>query len=385
MEIKPIVTEDFVVLDDESMLSELIGKMKTFEKRVGLVFRKDKYLGLIEKKKLLKSRIDVTKTKIKNYVQNTPILNENADIIETAYLMYQSNIKHVPVEREKKIIGVVSSLDLVRLAIKLPEMKKVKVKDIKLSKTAKLNKTDPIATAMTIMHQERVDHLPVFDQGKVYGIISFKDILRRYLNWSPKRDVSAKFNQMANSGGALANMPKLDQLPVSDFSTNDNLFNVQSNESLVNATKVMVDNRLSDLLVMENNEFVGLLTVKNILRNVSSLKVPKNYNIKFVGLNDTKLNPYQKYTVKKIASNEAFKLQRKINNEMNLVIHLKDYDKGGKQKFSIHLRIETPGQMISSEQHDWELETALRKVFNNAKNSVKKKFRGDSSWDKPYE
>ena len=385
MEIKPIVTEDFVVLDDESMLSELIGKMKTFEKRVGLVFRKDKYLGLIEKKKLLKSRIDVTKTKIKNYVQNTPILNENADIIETAYLMYQSNIKHVPVEREKKIIGVVSSLDLVRLAIKLPEMKKVKVKDIKLSKTAKINKTDPIATAMTIMHQERVDHLPVFDQGKVYGIISFKDILRRYLNWSPKRDVSAKFNQMANSGGALANMPKLDQLPVSDFSTNDNLFNVQSNESLVNATKVMVDNRLSDLLVMENNEFVGLLTVKNILRNVSSLKVPKNYNIKFVGLNDTKLNPYQKYTVKKIASNEAFKLQRKINNEMNLVIHLKDYDKGGKQKFSIHLRIETPGQMISSEQHDWELETALRKVFNNAKNSVKKKFRGDSSWDKPYE
>jgi CBS domain-containing protein len=385
MEIKPIVTEDFVVLDDESMLSELIGKMKTFEKRVGLVFRKDKYLGLIEKKKLLKSRIDVTKTKIKNYVQNTPILNENADIIETAYLMYQSNIKHVPVEREKKIIGVVSSLDLVRLAIKLPEMKKVKVKDIKLSKTAKINKTDPIATAMTIMHQERVDHLPVFDQGKVYGIISFKDILRRYLNWSPKRDVSAKFNQMANSGGALANMPKLDQLPVSDFSTNDNLFNVQSNESLVNATKVMVDNRLSDLLVMENNEFVGLLTVKNILRNVSSLKVPKNYNIKFVGLNDTKLNPYQKYTVKKIASNEAFKLQRKINNEMNLVIHLKDYDKGGKQKFSIHLRIETPGQMISSEQHDWDLETALRKTFNNAKNSVKKKFRGDSSWDKPYE
>jgi len=385
MEIKPIVTEDFVVLDDESMLSELIGKMKTFEKRVGLVFRKDKYLGLIEKKKLLKSRIDVTKTKIKNYVQNTPILNENADIIETAYLMYQSNIKHVPVEREKKIIGVVSSLDLVRLAIKLPEMKKVKVKDIKLSKTAKLNKTDPIATAMTIMHQERVDHLPVFDQGKVYGIISFKDILRRYLNWSPKRDVSAKFNQMASSGGSLADMPKLDQLPVSDFSTNDNLFNLQSNESLVNATKVMVDNRLSDLLVMENNEFVGLLTVKNILRNVSSLKVPKNYNIKFVGLNDTKLNPYQKYTVKKIASNEAFKLQRKINNEMNLVIHLKDYDKGGKQKFSIHLRIETPGQMISSEQHDWDLETALRKVFNNAKNSVKKKFRGDSSWDKPYE
>ena len=65
-------------------------------------------------------------------------------------------------------------------------------------------------------------------------------------------------------------------------------------------------------------------------------------------------------------------------------VHLKDYDKGGKQKFSVHLRIETPGQMISSEQHDWDLETALRKTFNNAKNSVKKKFKGDTSTDKFY-
>ncbi|MBT5343160.1 CBS domain-containing protein [Candidatus Woesearchaeota archaeon] len=386
MEIKPIITEDYVVLDDEATLSQMIGKMRTFEKRVGLVFRKDKYLGLIEKKKLLKSRIDVSKAKIKNFVQKSPIINENADIIETAYLMYQSDVKHVPVEKEKKIVGVVSSLDLVRLAIKLPEMDKVKVADIKLSKPAMINKGDPVATAMSVMHQERVDHLPVFEQGQVYGIISFKDILRRYLNWSPKRDVSAKFNQMASSGGSLADMPKLDQLPVSDFSTNDNLFTVQSNESLVNATKVMVENRLSDLLVMENDDFVGLLTVKNILRNVGSLKIPKNYNIKFVGLNKSRLEPYQKVNIKKIAANETFKLQRKIKNELDVTIHIKDYQKtGGRHKYSVHLRLEFPGQMITSEQDDWEIETAIRKTFNNAKNAVKKKFRGDSSWDKPYE
>ena len=47
MDIRPIITEDFVVLDEESTLSELIGKLKAFEKRTGLVFRKKKYLGLI--------------------------------------------------------------------------------------------------------------------------------------------------------------------------------------------------------------------------------------------------------------------------------------------------------------------------------------------------
>ena len=166
----------------------------------------------------------------------------------------------------------------------------------------------------------------------------------------------------------------------------DNLFTVQSNESLVNATKVMVENRLSDLLVMENDDFVGLLTVKNILRNVGSLKIPKNYNIKFVGLNKSRLEPYQKVNIKKIAANETFKLQRKIKNELDVTIHIKDYQKtGGRHKYSVHLRLEFPGQMITSEQDDWEIETAIRKTFNNAKNAVKKKFRGDSSWDKPYE
>ena len=43
MEIKPLITEDYLVLSEETTVSELIGKMKTLEKRVGLVFNKKKY------------------------------------------------------------------------------------------------------------------------------------------------------------------------------------------------------------------------------------------------------------------------------------------------------------------------------------------------------
>ena len=79
------------------------------------------------------------------------------------------------------------------------------------------------------------------------------------------------------------------------------------------------------------------------------------------------------------------KLQKKINNELNLVLHLKAYNKGGRQKYSVHIKLEYPGQLIAINQDDWDLETALRKTFDNAKNAVKKKFRGDSSRDKEYE
>ena len=133
---------------------------------------------------------------------------------------------------------------------------------------------------------------------------------------------------------------------------------------------------ISDLLVMDGNEFLGLLTIKSLLKKIGSTKVQKNFSIKFVGLNKIRLQSYQKYNVQKIASNEAMKLQRKIKNDMNLTIHIKSYDKqGGEQKFSVNLKMEFPGQIITSSQEDWDLETALRKTFNNAKNTVDKKFK----------
>ncbi len=386
MEIRPLVSEDYVVVDEEDTLSQLIGQLKAFEKRTALVFRKDKFLGLIEKNKLLKSRIDPSSCKVKNFIQRSPIINENSDLIETAYLMYQSNLEYVPVESNKKIIGILNALDLIRLALELPELKKSKVKDIKLVKPSKLNKDDPMVTAIDMMYTEKVDHLPVFDQGKMYGILSFRDILRKYMNWSPKRDGSIKFNKMASTKSAMVDQQKTEMLPVSNFSTNDNLLITSMEMTLPAAISIMTENRSSDLLVMERENFLGVLTLKSLLRKIGSLKIPKNYNIQFVGLNQAKLQDYQKYNIQKIAGNEAFKLQRKINSKMNLVVHIKEYDKAGaKQKYSVHLRVEFPGKILTSSEDDWDIETALRKTFDNAKNEVKKRFHGDSAGNKNYE
>jgi predicted transcriptional regulator len=386
VEIKPLVTDDYVLLDDEATISELIGKLKAFEKRTGLVFRKKKYLGLLEKKKLLKSKIDAKRVKVSKFLQKTPIINENADLIETAYLMYKSNLEYAPVECNKQITGVLNAIDLANSAMNFEELKKIKVEDIKLIKPSKVRKDESVSTAMSVMYKDKVDQVPLFDKGKIYGIISFKDLLRKYINWSPKRDNSAKFNKMANSSSAEKEAPKIDSLPVSNFSTNENLLTINPKENLKRAVSIMAQNRVSDLLVMDNEEYHGLLTTKNILRKIGSLKIQQNFNIKFVGLNKTNLTAHQKYSLRKITSNEAFKLQRKIKNQLDLVLHIKEYDKDGtKHKFAVNLRLEFPGQMITSSQEDWDFETALRKTFDNAKNSVRKKFKGDTSWDKPYE
>lgn len=376
MEIISIVKKDFLIFDDESTLSSMIGKLKQFEKRSGLVFRNKKYLGLIEKKRLLKSRLDTSEAKIKNFIEKTPILNENADVIETAYLMFQSNLDFLPVETDKEIVGVITALDLASLGLSLPEADGWKISDLKLLKPRKVNKDDPLATAIDILYKERIDQVPIYDQGKLFGILSYRDLLRRYLNWSPKRDVSKRFNTVASTKSAESDMPNLAVLPAESFSTNDHLVSILSSGSVKEAVNLMLKNNVSCLPVIENEDFLGLLTVNNVLRKIASLKVPQNFNIRFVGLNNLKLLPHQKYSLRKIAANEAFKLQRQIRKDFQLTMHLKAYEKeGGRQKFSVNLRIEFPGQMIASSQEDWTLETAVRKTFNNAKNKVESKFK----------
>ncbi len=376
MDIKPLLKEDFIVLDDAATLTEMIGTLKQFEKRSVLIFRNKKYLGLVEKKHLLRTQMDASEIKLKNFVQKAPLITENDDLISTAYLMYQSNMDFLPVEREKKIIGVVQGIDVAKAALELPEAKHFKIADAKLIRLPKVNKDDPVAEAMTIMFREKIDQVPIYDQGKLYGIITYKDLLRKYLNWTPRRDVSAKFNKMASSRSAQPNVPSLGSLPVSSFSTNDNLFTITKSGTLKQAADIMLRNTITDVVIADGGIVDGVLTVKNMLRVIGSLKIPKNFNIQFIGLNKIDLEPSQKYNIQKIVSNEALKLQRKIHQtQFELVVHLKEYEKdGNKHKYAVNLRVEFPGQIITSTGDDWDAETALRKALENAQSVAEKKF-----------
>jgi len=222
------------------------------------------------------------------------------------------------------------------------------------------------------MHQENIDHLPLFENGKLSGIITFKDLLRGYMNWSPKRDSSAKFNAGARS--IVEDLPKIGALPINNFSTNDNILEINPGEKLSKAIDLMLKNGVSDLVVKDDDNYLGLLTLNNIFKKVGKLKFVKNFDVNFIGLKDIGLMPHQKYSLKKIIDQEAVKLQRKINDEIFIQLHLKKHDKGGKEKFSVHLKVEFLGKMIASNQEDWDLETAIKKAFNIAQSTAEKKF-----------
>src|SRR3989344_3290241 len=386
MEITPAIKSEFLSFDSEQAVSEMIGQLRKFDQRHGLIFKKDKYLGIIEKKGLLRSRLDVSKAKINNFVHRTPLVNEHADVIETAYALFQADSDFVPVESNKKIVGVLSALDLAALAVALPETRSLAVADLKLVKREKLEPNDPVSKATEVMHKAKVDQVPVFEGKKLYGIVSFRDLLQKYLAWAPNREFSSKFDKMSGSSkSSESDRPNLSMLPIKSFSTNQNMVTVSKKATLSEAVNLMVKDNVSSAIVMDGEKFEGLLTLKNILRLVASLEIPENFNIRFVGLNDVGLLAHQKSSVQKIASNEAFKLQREIQDDFSMVVHLKEHSKGDRErKYSISLRVDAPGQSITVTDYDWRIETAIHKIFENAKNALKRKLKGEKSRKKVF-
>ena len=255
MDIAPAVTRQFVSLTTETSIAEMIGKLKQADKRAALVFDSKHYSGVVDHKGLLQTRIDPVKTKVGKFLQKTPLVEDHDDVVETAYLMFQSNLELVPVQREKEIIGVIEALDLAKEALEIPEVQAAKVKDLRLVTIPHLEKDDQISTAMHMMYEEHIDHLPLIQNNDVYGIVSMQDIVKKYLQWPQRRPVGGKFRkELGGSKSAEADVSRLSSLPISSFSTNENLVSVQLKDSLQDAVNTMIESQVHSLLVMDGKE-----------------------------------------------------------------------------------------------------------------------------------
>ena len=364
VEIQPIVKDQFQTFEHDQHISEVVGTLRKTETQAGLVFRNNKYLGIVEKRRLVSARVNPTEAKIESYVKHAPVLNPDATVIEAAQLLIGSDVDHLPVQEGKEIVGVVSMIDLACVAVVLDDVEKLKVTDVKYLKSSTINKGDPLSAAVALMNDKHADHIPVFDHGKLYGVLSYKDIIRKHLDWSPRRDVSDKFNQ---TKAAKPDFPAHD-LPVSNFATSDNLVTIPGKSLLKDAVDKMVEHKINSIFVMDGENFQGLLSARNVLQAIAGNKNMRRFTVNLKGVNDVNLTEHQVNAMHTIIDREALKLQRSISENFSISVHLKEIRKEGKQhEYEIKLRVDAPGNMFATTKENWDLETALHKCFNVVK------------------
>ena len=113
----------------------------------------------------------------------------------------------------------------------------------------------PVSEALSFMRQKNIRRLPVLDKrGKLVGIVAEKDLL--YASPSPATSLSVY------EVGYL-----LTKLQVKKVMTKD-IITVQANQPLEEAARIMIDNKVGGLPVMEAGKMIGIITETDIFTTI---------------------------------------------------------------------------------------------------------------------
>ncbi len=110
-------------------------------------------------------------------------VNVNESVFDAINLMAQVNIGAVLVQNGDIISGIFTERDyLQKIALKSLSSQRTRVGDVMTSPVISADPDDSIQQCMETMTTCRCRHLPVVESGKLLGIVSIGDLVKRMLD-----------------------------------------------------------------------------------------------------------------------------------------------------------------------------------------------------------
>jgi len=257
MKVKDVMSSDVITVDKDVNLREVLKLMKKHDitkipiledkKLIGVVTDNiiAVKLGSIRKKGVPASRLHASSVTDKNFETVSP----DTDIIKILKKVGEPGPTMLNVTVNDHLVGVVTKADL------LPLVKsKKKLREIMNTKLHIVSSDDRVIHARRIMIDEDVARLPVIDDGKLVGIISDNEIAFAL----------AKLKRSYSLGHQKHH---LEELLVGNAMKTPAIW-TEPNMSAIDAAKIMMNNNVGFLPILENNQLKGIVTRTDILKTI---------------------------------------------------------------------------------------------------------------------
>lgn len=260
MAVRDVLSSHFVSVDVDDTISRLLGKLRTLDELSAVVFRGAKVLGMADKRKFLRTRLDAKKMKVKHVVTMVPHLSLEDSELEAVRLLNAADVHTLPVLKDGKVVGVVHAREVLKALA--PFFKGYKLSDISTTKLFSLDENEPISKAINQFREKGFDHVPVLDKkGNLIGIVSTTDLLEKYFAHPQKREGGWGLFAPASHPVKEFNFSRL---PIKNEMSL--LVHTLANEDPVSkAIDTMVEEHVSSMVVVDGKKPVAIVTLKDLL------------------------------------------------------------------------------------------------------------------------
>jgi CBS domain-containing protein len=279
---KDICSKGYNAVQENDTLSRCL---EAFEKGkppvLAVLDDKGKYVGMINRRIILRSRLDPTTTKVRTLMKAVPPVSSDFSAGKIAKLMIESEMRQLPVFEKNKIVGFVTDEDIIHAAV-LEDWGKTKIEKIMTRAPHTIEANRSVGAVLSIMREYGISHIPVMDNGKLAGIITIQDILEN-IYWPQRRQttgdiVGEKIETLGVPAKGIMNKPAI---------------MVEPQTNLRVAEKLMHDRDVSCLVVVTNEQLVGIVTKLDFLELISQSEIAeKKLSVQF-GVKGVEISPDQ--------------------------------------------------------------------------------------------
>jgi CBS domain-containing protein len=111
-------------------------------------------------------------------------VSSDATVFEALKLMAEKNAGAVLVINDGKVAGILSERDCIRrLDLQGRASRETKVAEIMTTKVLYVESSQSLDECVAIMIDKNIRHLPVYEEGKLIGIISVRDALKEMVDY----------------------------------------------------------------------------------------------------------------------------------------------------------------------------------------------------------
>ena len=262
--VQEVMTEKFAKIDINAPLSEAIGIFEKEDPDLIVVFDGKIYKGVLTQDLIIRSHLKwhPTKAKVKDVYKTAPILELDEDLSIVAKLMFETDLRSLPVGKDKKtILGVISDITLLERIAK-EEFGKKKVEDFMTKDIVTLEPSDSVAKALATMRDYAISRIPIVgENGKLEGLVTLHDLIIRFI----KPRFRSQFGEVAG-----------EKIPPFSMQLRDvmikGVITVYPETTVREAISLMKEYDIDGLVIINQENVVkGVLTVKDLLLPISRM------------------------------------------------------------------------------------------------------------------